>query len=420
MAATIEVQKKTLAVLHSTLEIGGVQQNCFQLMKYAAEQGYRVVWLYSSPKRIADAYSGLNGKIEAYPYKIDRSYKNIICDPHFCENESINLLTFTPGDMHCAILLAHNNRNCHITPLYIVSNTKGRYNYIERYYWGIFASIVYKKFKSIIHQWHDAGLIRYFHIKQYDAYNQSYGINSTSPHDLIWKSLYPLPPLDKEVIEQRTERKGFNIISVSRFDFPHKQYLLGLIKDFAVLKQKYPHIQLHIVGYGHDEDKVTSLIRTLPIEVQNDITLYGQKSTDEIVELMKNMHLNISVAGCVGLGARTGLLSIPARNFCGPECEVYGYLPESKDKTVATEPGHRAIDFIEEVINMTDDEYRRKCVDSYNAYKVTDVDPDFMLKQMSTTQDYSFERNNSTFFTLFIKTRDYFWKLGDIVSKMIK
>lgn len=412
------MKKNTLIMQFPNMSIGGIQQNFAELMRHASNTGHRVIWLYLKPMRIAEAYMDLLGCVETVEYSNRYSDSNLAPDLRISPNESIVWVTAHPSDMHRVLLFA-NTLNCQeITPLYIVSNTKGRFNYIENYYWGPFKGAVHRYYKTIVNKWAEKGLIRYFDIRHFDTYSQIYGIEHSSPMDLVWKEMYVLPPIDLEALDKRVARKEFNIVTVTRFDFPHKRYLLGLIKDYAQLKRRYINIKLHIIGYGQDEMTVRNHIAHLPESARKDVILYGQKSESDIKYLMKNMHLNISVAACVGLGAKLGVLSIPARNFCGSECEVYGYLPGSRNMTVATEPGLRAIDFIEEVINMTDEEYRKKCLDSYNAYEISDVDPDYMLRQSANISDFSFEKQFSAFFKLFVKTRDYFWKLGDMVSSI--
>jgi len=409
----------TLAIVYPVFDVGGIQQNCYKLIQYALSAGCRVVWFYMEPKTIASPYSNLFEKIESYPFTYNYTGNGFITNASFKKDEKVNILTFTPSDMHCALLFAKSNKCQYISPLYVVSNTKGRYNYIERYYWGVLKKIVYHRFKKIIAEWSELNLIRFFDINQFFSYQQEYSIDCKNPNDLIWKPIFSTPPLDYQILNHRINRNIFNIISITRFDFPHKQYLLGLIRDFSILCHRYSNIRLHIVGYGHDEKIVKTLILSLPQHIQRNIFLYGQKKESDILLMMNDMHLNISVAACVGLGAKVGVLSIPARNFCSGECEVYGYLPGSKKMSTATTPGERAIDYIEDVINMSDEEYKQKCIDSYDAYSIKDVDPDYMLRRKDIYIDYSFEANNSKFFYMFCKTRDYFWKIGDIISNLI-
>lgn len=400
------------------MDIGGVQQNFVELMRYAVQQGHRVIWLYTKPMRIADAYKDLLPHIEAISYSPQKTHINMDPNLKLDEDEIVKWITARPSDMHRSLLYAYGHDFKNITPLYVVSNTKGRYNYIENYYWGLFKSVVFKKYRDIVSDWNKYNLIRYFDINHYYTYSKIYGIQQPEPNSLAWKAMFGLPALDTAALKERINRNEFNIISVTRFDFPHKQYLLGLIRDFAILKKKYPHIKLHIVGYGQHENIVKELIYSLPLNIKNGIILYGQMSREEISCIMKKMHLNISVAACVGLGAREGVLSIPARNFCKNECEVYGYLPDSKNKTVSTEPGQRALPVIEEVIKMSKEEYKQKCLDSYLAYEPKEIDPDYMLKQTAKSYDFSFEKKYNRFFYWFEKTRDCFWKIGDIATKL--
>lgn len=402
------------------MTIGGVQQNFINLMQYALSKNHRVIWLYRKPKSFSDAYAEILNRIECVNYDIDNSFEMQCPTLTFKEYESIVWLTSTPSDMHLSLNYCNRNKSIDITPLYIVSNTKGRYNYLENYYWGPFKSHVLKKFKGIVSKWHAQNLIRYFDINHFYTYQKIYGIQIENPINLVWKPIYSSPALNEEFIVARLIRKEFNIVSVTRFDFPHKQFLLGLIKDYSVLKSKYPQLKLHIIGYGQHENKVKEVIASLPFDVQKDVILYGQKSLSEIAKIMKKMHLNISVAACVRLGAENGVPSLPARNFCGKECEVYGYLPEAKNMTVATEPGKRALGYIEEVINMSEEEYREKCLESYKTYEIKDINPDFMLTQKCKTEDFSFEHEYDRFFRIFQLTHDYFWKIGDVIRNLIR
>jgi hypothetical protein len=72
------------------------------------------------------------------------------------------------------------------------------------------------------------------------------------------------------------------------------------------------------------------------------------------------------VAGCCSHGARRGLVSIPARHY-NYDGEVYGYLPGSKDLMVSDIPGEPAEKYIEEVLNMSEEKYLKKCKESYDA-----------------------------------------------------
>ena len=77
----------------------------------------------------------------------------------------------------------------------------------------------------------------------------------------------------------------------------------------------------------------------------------------------------ISLAGCFTLGAKRGVLSFPARHYT-EKCEVYGYLPESKDFSLSDSEGYNVIPFLKEVIDMPFDEYLKHCRDCYEAFPI--------------------------------------------------
>ena len=184
-----------------------------------------------------------------------------------------------------------------------------------------------------------------------------------------------VPPLDsgnvsfdrKRCMELATSGR-FNILTVSRFEFPHKGYVLGLIKAYAELKNKYPHIELTIVGYGVDESKVHEALNSLSENYKKDVHFIGKVHPEKLVDYYNDANINISVAGCCSQGAKNGTLSIPARHY-DYNCEVYGFLPESKPFVVSEKKGEPVIDYIEQVINMSPDEYCKKCEMAFHSFR---------------------------------------------------
>ena len=96
---------------------------------------------------------------------------------------------------------------------------------------------------------------------------------------------------------------------------------------------------------------------------------------------MRNMHLNVSVAGSILCGARNCVVSLPARNYCEGECEVYGYLPSSIKLLSSTEKGSPVIPFIEELINMPTEDYIVECKKSYQAFASLKPRPEYIFEQ---------------------------------------
>ena len=246
-------------------------------------------------------------------------------------------MSFNPFQHDFALKIKEKNPSVKITPLYIVANTKGDLYFIENYFIWPLKGFVKRKMDTILKEWNDKDYIRYFTHLQREAQEKRYGFKVINPKLNIVPPTVGILPLDIKSLDKRADRFFFNIISVSRFSFPHKNYLLGLVDSYAQLKTVYPQLSLYLIGYGVGESQLRNKINKLPEDIRSNIHLLGPKTASEIDEIMKDMHLNVSVAGSVKCGARNGVVSLPARNFCEEECEVYGYLPKSFNKKTSTE-----------------------------------------------------------------------------------
>jgi len=314
----------------------------------------------------------------------------------------VTVLSFTPFEQDLALMLKKKNPEVHFTPLYFVAHFTGARYFPERYF-GFIKKHVWKMMRKILEEWDQAGMVRFFNKKQQIAQEDNYNIRFGNDFPKVLPPYQSIEPVNTTDLDKRARRVTFNIISVARFDFPQKQYVLGLVNSFAKLKPYYPQISLNIIGYGPEEHILQDTITRLPETIKNDIHLLGSKSNEEIDQIMKDMHLNISSEGCVACGGRNAVVSLPARLYYNG-CEVYGYLPDSFPMLLSTNPGLPIETFIEELIKMPSDEYKNKCLDSYNTFKVN-ADIGYTLRQHQTI-DYSKTVSHHLFFELISFLRD--------------
>ena len=371
----------TLIVNHPTMEVGGIENFLFARIKDALDKGYRVIWLHYTPIVIAKEYQEIGNQIEKLHIPVHFRRSSVIKRLHFSKDEQITIVSFTPIAHEFAFRIKKKYQDNDITALYIIANAKGKAYYNENYYFQPFKGWTYKVLSNVHREWVEKNSIRFFTKQQRMAFEKNYHISFDNPDAVLFPPFRPFPLFDREKLIQRAKREQFNLVSVSRFDFPHKNYLLGLVDDYAELKTKYPKLHLHIIGYGEGEGILMNKINSLPSGIRRDIRCYGKSTSEQIDSIMGEMHLNISVAGSVSCGARNGVLSIPARNFCGEKCEVYGYLPNSFDMKTSLEPGERAIRYIEEVISMSEEDYIVKCDESFNAYNHRKFEPHYLYSQ---------------------------------------
>ena len=363
------------------MNLGGIENNLYSLAKYAISQNYRVIWLAQKPFILFRGFQDILNDIEIIYRKKYFNKERAINKLAFSSEEMITILSFTPFDHDFANKIKEKYNSNSITTLYIIPNTKGARYYIEEYFTWPLYGYVKRKMAEIMKEWADRGDVRYYSQLQRIACEKKYNFTFTDVDEKL------VPPVKKpseyniSALQKRAKREVFNIISVSRFDFPHKQFLLGLVDSYAQLKVKYNQLRLYIIGYGIGESLLLKKIDALPDHIRQDIHMLGAKTSMEINEIMSNMHLNISVAGSVLCGTRNCVVSIPARNFCGDICEVYGYLPSSFSKLTSKDPGLPVDTFIEELINMSDEEYSKKCVESYETSANIKYDPEYVFNQ---------------------------------------
>ncbi len=87
-------------------------------------------------------------------------------------------------------------------------------------------------------------------------------------------NIFRLPMfIDEACNSYNTKNEIFNILTISRFEFPFKGYILGLILSFEKLIKKYPSLSLTIIGHGRGKDEVVNLVSGLPLNVSSKITL---------------------------------------------------------------------------------------------------------------------------------------------------
>jgi hypothetical protein len=408
----------TLIINKAYMNLGGIETIVYNIVKYGLSQNYRIIWIAKNPILLFRGFEDIRDKIEIIGTNSKYNKRKVIEQISCSKGEKVVIISFTPLEHDFAIQIKERYADVDITPLYILANTKGPTYYIEEYFsWPLYG-YVKKKMTSIFKDWEKHGDIRYFNHIQRAACEEAYHFKIS---DIESKKLPPVTKVtdyDKNALKERAKRKEFNIISISRFDFPHKRYLLGLVDAYAQLKPIYNQLSLYIIGYGVGEAELKNKIEGYPESISKDIHLLGSKTASEIDEIMIKMHLNVSVAGSVPCGNRNCVVSLPARNYCEDVCEVYGYLPESYSKRSSREPGMPVIPFIEELINMSDEEYLRKCIDSFETSSKRNPDPDYIFRQESKTKDPY--KNHHLFFFIMNYLKDItksFWYVKRIFKK---
>lgn len=407
------MKRRTLVFnYYGMTNVGGIEKYINEVTGALLNTDVRIVWLKEKSSKVAQSFrkNMLNPGVDVIEVTQKGyhwfSYDNISFSP----DEEITIVSFSPLDMGRAIYLSNKFKTNKIRLLYAIPNTTGNTYFIERFFGNPLRHLVSKRMGRMFAKWDKAGALVFFSQGQIKPLEEAYKIEISSKNEKKLPSVIPMPDLDEEKLINRAKRNPFKIITVGRFDFPHKGYMLGLIEIYGKLKNIYPAIKLDIIGFGPDELLVKREIAKLNKDAQADVRLLGEVAPENLSLYFDDASLNISVAGSVFAGVKLGVLSIPARNYCYDGCEVYGFLPENRSMTTATSPGKPVEPFIKKVIEMSDEEYITRCKTTYNAYKETHTaNPYFFLEKGAVASDV-FSNSDVRFLKLMhymTKTVDY-------------
>lgn len=353
--------------VYDNLCIGGIQTYIYNTVKYLNKNDYEVLLIHDPRYKIDSSFLDVFGCAKNQIISMDKSFNNLLNYVNDHSYENITIITFKFTDF-IDIESLRNKSQQNMDTFYFVPNFRGYYYYIEESFFGICKKIINKKLKPIFKKMVSNGQIRFFTLSHWEKVKSTYQIEDIADYQKLC-----VPNYDEKVdfdarMKCRIYSSGvFPIISVSRFDFPHKGYLIGLIKDYARIKEKYPQLTLTIIGYGAGKVQIEEEIDSLPDDIKKSIYLYGKCSLEELYHFYSMAMLNISLAGCCSLGAKCGTLSVPARHYTY-NCECYGFLPEYKDYITSDIPGRPLFEVIDEVMSLKESEYVSLCKAGYDYY----------------------------------------------------
>ena len=362
--------KGTLIVLYRSLSVGGIENYVISAIRNALKSGKRVIWICNKGCNFAPIYRDVIEDPCLEIEEIDFSGLNIYKLPnlHFIENENVKVMVFDIFRLFQAYKMRRKYKGVCFDILYCVPHFTGSTILPEQdFRLKIVKAFLQKRFAEIYDKIFQESNLFFFASKHYDIIQKEYNIRFSSPNDYLLPCLEPREKYDENSFRNVYHSDNFTILSAGRFEFPHKGYLLGLIKVYGKLKYKYPHLKLLIIGDGPDRDKVKRSIQDLPEDIRKDVTVRAPLSVDDLKQIMKTVNLNISVAGCAVIGARMGLITLPARHYVY-DCEVYGFFPSSRFMTTATRPGIPVEQYVEQVINMEENEYIHYSKLAYNTF----------------------------------------------------
>ncbi|SDP40559.1 Glycosyltransferase involved in cell wall bisynthesis [Eubacterium maltosivorans] len=191
--------------------------------------------------------------------------------------------------------------------------------------------------------------------------------------DNSYERIIRLPLFINKQQKIKNKQKDFlNILSIARFEFPFKGYLIGLIKDFNELNQNNRFLKLTIIGDGKGMLEIKDTISKLPPETQKNICIEGIVPYEKLKNYFEDADIYIGM----------GTTVLDACNYMVPALTVYSYTYEfltigffyenpqivagfSKQNSIVDKKG---IAYVEKVLKMGNVDYQKLCIESYRAF----------------------------------------------------
>ena len=360
------MESKTMVIfIWDHMLIGGIETYIYKSIKYLREQGINCIWVKSKYAKVAEEFYEELDRPEIIKINRKKSIDKLDWSIIPSNIQRIEVITFDIGMFGEAEKLKMTLRKkLEVDTFLFIPHFTGGTIFLEDAYKGKAVCTVQNKMSNIIAKMIQNNNIFCFSKKHIERLVESYG-------KVKWGNLLPnlVPAIpenysfDEENCIKLFERSHlrFNILAVTRFEFPHKGFLIGLIHTFARLKKEFVQITLTIIGYGDDET-VKKTIAFYPKDITDSITLIGKVSPNKLKDYYRDANLNIGLAGGCSQGAKWGALSIPARHY-SYTCEVYGYYPKAKEFIISSAPGKPLEKYIREILKMDKATYLKKCLD---------------------------------------------------------
>ncbi len=164
---------------------------------------------------------------------------------------------------------------------------------------------------------------------------------------------------------KRSEK--FVILTICRYEFPYKGYLLGLIQQFGELCDRYDNLELQIIGWGEGEKRVCHEILQLRDDKQERIKLIGRVDYELLEDYLKEADVYVGMGTTLLDAGKMGIPAIAVDFFT--EQSVSDQLLCDNAEVVARTHRVMTSELLEQVINYSDEEYEKCCYKTYLTVK---------------------------------------------------
>ena len=367
--------EKVFLFIYDDFYLGGIQKLLIAIIRELKKNNNRIIWIAKNIDNVDEGFKKdiFDGKIDILKVNYEEFFWEKNLKLNISDKEEVIAFSFSFFEFCTLERIKKYNRNIKIHNFFWVAHFCGKHLFFEEYFPKIFQPILKKIIRKEYIKMENNNNIFYNNMDHLRALSNHYSYKVKNYENKIYPKNIVLIQgnFSIENCRKKYNNKNFNILTVGRFEIPHKGYILGLIKEFVIMKKEYPNLILTIIGYGEDENLVLKEIENVPQEIKEDIKLIGKVSYDNLKNYFDNANLFIGVAGAIRDASSNGVLSIPVQHYT-LECNGYGYSFKKKDHLTSTEKGENIKTYIDKVIKLSEDEYIDLCKKTYFGYNLQD------------------------------------------------
>lgn len=371
---------KVIVFINPHFTLGGVDTYFYRMIKWLSARDIRTILLLTKNAKVDEKMVeevkqlGTQVRMEIEPYPLTGEMSPTHIRLNLEPGTEVTTITTRYAGFFQAQQLKIDNPQLHFTFMNYMTHEHGFKADIEpldKNKMGIakysFHKVRYQFYKNLTEKVFQSKEL-YFQndIHRYSLYDYYHMDHSETMGPNIHLGI-DIPELDEEAIKKRCDRKAFSILTIARFEFPFKGYLLQLVEQFAELCGKYDNLELTIIGGGPDEQRLLDKIAGLPEKAQRKIHLPGYVDYERLKEYFSHTSLYVGQGTTVLDAGKQGLLAVPVSSYT-EESTSYSYLYEYVE-IYAPEPKYKTSHFIEKTIHMSDEEYIEASKKTYENVK---------------------------------------------------
>ncbi len=373
--------KPVLLFIYDGLEIGGIETHLVSIAQECNEKKYRMIWAVSKYMKGDQTLLDIMRKSQVETLRVHKINKDRIGNCCFYDVNRFETLSLASNEELFVI-------SFDIQSFFLGESIKKKYsksNLVHNVFYTPHESMAYRDqdilnrlgngmIYELYHAFYKSILKKiiandglYFMDELHRKYlKKIYGFTLSKEH-VIPLGLNSTKGYDENIARKKRKEEVFRLLSIGRVDFPHKEYILGLVDSFQKIAKEYPFTELTVIGYGKDEELLLSKINSLESEVQSRINFVGKIPLPNLPEYISKAHVCIAQGLSLQEAAKEGVVCIVAPSFSKSD-QSGGYVHENEDISLAYKGNRTFYQDIKEIIDMNEENYALMCKHTFEIW----------------------------------------------------